>query len=197
MPLPFVLISAITLFAFVAIPLFAYFAHKASVKTQNLEFLKDKQWSTLEEHGAIVINPSLVDMGQVSSALADFVREYQKEFPLNWFYRLLKVHNISKMSSRLVIEFRPGEYFLEVKDVSGREHPKPRKLAGQMVNKHYMIVATGTDGRQESIGNSAFVHELNHWALGVTGKDWAPTHEQPPWTPEHYALESNINSNYR
>jgi hypothetical protein len=172
-------------------------------KFERVKEIKDSS-GLLDSFGTLYIN-SPFDVEVQQHAIDLFIKEYISVFGCerNIIHVLLGTRELSKARKKLTIEWIPNSPWFWSRDwYTGKEFkdnsPFKQRNSGQMVGMNKIVVAAGSD----KIWETAFVHELGHWALGImTGEQDADhalsTTYGNTWTVEMDNLIESINASLK
>jgi hypothetical protein len=179
--------------------------------TKYIPYAKRKK--VMEEENAIglpnynkvmVVNSGAFDIRIQEEALMVFINEFEKRFPIKrgLISKLFGLKDLKKAKDNLIIEWVDGDWFWS-RDNDNKEYPEGHsfrvKIRGTTIAGNRIVVAARNHVEPPlSLGHTAFIHELTHWALNVTTGDPDRTHtnDDGPWTKEHNEMIEDLKSRF-
>jgi len=206
-PLSLMIVIPAVLFGFAAIPISMLVAAKVIPNSKRKQLSLDGAIEMVGHKGVMVFNAKVFPMDIQSKVLSRFIEEFDQRFPAKrtMVDKLLGLKNLDKAKSNLVIEWVDGDYFW-ARDNNNVEFPEGHgwrgKVYGQFIGGYRVAnAARNLSEPPKEIGSTAFIHELNHWALKVTTGNSDADHAQDnghgdEWTGKHNEMISVLKKEF-
>lgn len=206
-PVAYIIIP-IWLAGLISIPLFITIGVFLTLHFDKKSLEKEGAVELPNHKGTMVVNSDAFPLEVQSRVLTRFIEEFNQRFPVkrNWFHNLFGLKDLNKAKKRLIIEWTDGDWFWS-RNKNNKTYPGNHKwrgkVRGQFIgNKRVVTAARNNVEPALPIGSTAFIHELTHWALGVTTGDSDADHAQGEahgnsWTGKHNAFIEELNAEFR